>query len=694
MKLLRLAARNYRSWKRLDLDASALGLTCVVGPNGAGKSALIDLPRWVLFGTRQDTLSYETKTGGAQLWIDLDGDEWCIERGRKDGNPYLWATRLALAQGDDPEVLQGNTIAETQALIDDLLGLKEEVFRATAYCRQGEIEWFAKLRPAERKEVLAELLGLGFWDGMTEWSAATQIAAMQKVKQAEELVALGDAAAAVIQAEEQNLEIAEQTQDWLIEQGEVAYRTLAAAEQRMARLGALAEAYERERLAMAQAVRQHDWARAWVERSTQERDAAEQHLARAREVTPQELAELEEREREQQTAYEEWEAAVTELRAAERESVREFDTLARLRDRHRSDLARVRERQDPRCPLCQQELTPEGRQEVLAELEDALATAQEALESVGDKLGATRLTRQRVEETPPPRPDPGTLVAARDRRMDYEVAVARVKEKAEQLEGAREQFEGSQAALEEKARTFDALGKERDDLALQTPTDEMIAAQKREIERLRQAARENAELVGRARERISTWNAQLKRAEEARAELPALRDALGAAEDLTNACGRDGVPALIAEAAVGTITDYANEVMERFGSRLRLGLRTQRESKKGNRREALDLVVEQGAEERPYENFSGGERYRISLALRVGLSRLAAERSGRPIRTLLIDEVTDLDAEGLEALPELLAELRQDFDTILVVTHLDRLRDALPQTLSVTKDDEAGSQLA
>jgi DNA repair exonuclease SbcCD ATPase subunit len=40
VKLLRLQARNFRSFERLDLDLNVDGLIAVVGDNGAGKSTI------------------------------------------------------------------------------------------------------------------------------------------------------------------------------------------------------------------------------------------------------------------------------------------------------------------------------------------------------------------------------------------------------------------------------------------------------------------------------------------------------------------------------------------------------------------------------------------------------------------------------------------------------------------------------
>jgi len=92
------------------------------------------------------------------------------------------------------------------------------------------------------------------------------------------------------------------------------------------------------------------------------------------------------------------------------------------------------------------------------------------------------------------------------------------------------------------------------------------------------------------------------------------------------------------------------------------------------------------AGERPYETFSGGERTRINLALRIALARLLAHRRGAESRLLAIDEPEFLDEQGTAALVDVLRDLQADFDRILLISHVPALRDSFDQVLTVSKD--------
>ena len=89
---------------------------------------------------------------------------------------------------------------------------------------------------------------------------------------------------------------------------------------------------------------------------------------------------------------------------------------------------------------------------------------------------------------------------------------------------------------------------------------------------------------------------------------------------------------------------------------------------------------------RPYEMYSGGEAFRVNFAIRVALSKMLARRAGAHLRTLFIDEgFGTQDEDGRGKLVEAITAIQEDFDLILVITHIDELRDAFPVHVIVEK---------
>jgi exonuclease SbcC len=179
------------------------------------------------------------------------------------------------------------------------------------------------------------------------------------------------------------------------------------------------------------------------------------------------------------------------------------------------------------------------------------------------------------------------------------------------------------------------------------------------------------------------------------AEAHARREEASLLEELREAFGQRGVPNMIIETIVPEVEEVANALLSKMteGNTMMVRLETQRETKAGETRETLEIIISDGLGTRAYDMYSGGEAFRINFALRVALSKLLARRAGVQLRALFIDEgFGSQDALGRERLVAAINSIQDDFDRILVITHLDELRDAFPARIEVTKTPE-GSQL-
>ena len=166
-------------------------------------------------------------------------------------------------------------------------------------------------------------------------------------------------------------------------------------------------------------------------------------------------------------------------------------------------------------------------------------------------------------------------------------------------------------------------------------------------------------------------------------------------KELAKAFGKGGIQALLIETALPEIEAEANGLLGRMtDNRMHVKFETQRETKKGNVIETLDINISDELGTRNYEMFSGGEAFRIDLSIRIALSKLLARRAGAPLPTLIIDEgFGTQDSTGIEKLKEAINSIQDDFDKILVITHIEELRDAFPTRIDIVKTPE-GSTLS
>ena len=191
-------------------------------------------------------------------------------------------------------------------------------------------------------------------------------------------------------------------------------------------------------------------------------------------------------------------------------------------------------------------------------------------------------------------------------------------------------------------------------------------------------------------ERLAAREQEQVELQQALGDLQAARSSYGV---LVDAFGRGGIQALLIEAALPELEAQANDLLARLTDhRMTLSLETQRQSRQGNVSETLEIRIADELGTRSYELFSGGEAFRIDFALRVALAKLLASRAGAPLRTLFLDEgFGTQDPGGRERLVEAIQTIQDEFDLILVVTHIEEMKEAFPVRIDVSKDDSGSS---
>ena len=202
--------------------------------------------------------------------------------------------------------------------------------------------------------------------------------------------------------------------------------------------------------------------------------------------------------------------------------------------------------------------------------------------------------------------------------------------------------------------------------------------------------------LGGARQLLTNLDTQRMRQSELRDEQETLRLKQGQLRSLETAFGKDGVPAMLIEQALPELEAQANEILLKLSDNtMSITFSTQREykdKKRDDKRETLDIIISDGASTRDYETYSGGEAFRINFAIRLALSRVLSMRAGARLQTLVIDEgFGNQDARGRQLLIEAINMIQDDFEKILVITHIEELKDQFPNRVEVYKDAEGSS---
>ena len=301
----------------------------------------------------------------------------------------------------------------------------------------------------------------------------------------------------------------------------------------------------------------------------------------------------------------------------------------------------------------------------IGELGYDAARHDEVRERIMDLIGFTKL-RQQLDVTL------GQIEWDRVQLEQSESAARKLGSEMTELNERRKSLSGDVARLPESQSKKEQSRVSFDDLERRlTGARVQMGIARDAVERCMRMANEAAEL-GRARDELVRERSLY--------------------EELSIAFGRNGIQALIIEDALPQIENDANNLLARLTDN-RMSLKLQlidgrriRGSDALSEEMSIDISDEMGT--RAYETFSGGEAFRINFALRIALSRLLARRSGAPLPILFIDEgFGSQDAAGQERLIEAIQSIRDDFDKIIVITHVEGIREAFDTRIQVQKTD-------
>lgn len=155
---------------------------------------------------------------------------------------------------------------------------------------------------------------------------------------------------------------------------------------------------------------------------------------------------------------------------------------------------------------------------------------------------------------------------------------------------------------------------------------------------------------------------------------------------LVKAFGKDGIQAIIMENITEDLRKYANSVLKQICSDpMTIDFVTQKQTGSGSWKEQFDIRISVGSSELDFDDLSGGEQVRISIALRLALSQLLMRRVGSNVKFLLLDEVDQaLDRHGIDALASAILNLSKNLK-ILVITHNEGMKEKFENIITIQK---------
>ncbi|MCL4366796.1 SMC family ATPase [Patescibacteria group bacterium] len=688
-----------------ELNLTDFNMAAISGQNGAGKSSLLDSITWCLWGTSRvgDSADQLIRLGQTEMSVEvsfeLDKHLYTVKRQRiiKSGGTTtleLWSGTHNLTEG---------TIKATQQKIIDLLHLSFETFVNSAFIRQGHADEFTTKGPTERKRILADILSLGHYDQLEE-------KAKEKVKEIQTSLQLLGYQLLEIEAELSQKE--ERTEKKKIAEEKVV-RLEAAIRESEALLKILRE--ERESLSLIVEQRQK------LEQNYQQNKQELTEIIEQGKRRRVNIAKLEE-ELAQLATVDEKIAQLKDLqiRKEKLDQVRQQKLeLEKQLAQINSQISSKKERQQQlqqrlaeveaklsnsqktgaKCPTCGQEMGHNEKahaQQTLTFDQTNLNKQLKEIDLTTEEKEVSQLEKELAKLSFNATEYLEVLDALKQLEKFQQQKEAKIEKQAT-LESEKKVVLEMRSLFQNKNNQVEKLQQELVKLPNQSAklieANQQLHNQEKQLESLRSEEKDARAVLGQVTELISR-TAQMEKVQAQKNEDKVkLQQDKEAYEELAQAFGKKGIQAMIIENAIPEIEEEANSLLDRLTEgRMKIHLETQRETKTktaGGEKglvETLDIVISDEMGERSYEAYSGGEQFRVNLAIRLALSKLLTHRAGSKLQFLVIDEgFGTQDAQGRSRIVEALDVIKNDFAKILVITHLEELKEEFPVRIEVSK---------
>jgi exonuclease SbcC len=754
VRLIELSLRNYRVFEQVDLEFPARVIG-IFGPNGAGKSALVNSILFGLFGVDR-TAKDQIRTHGVltdcevRLVFEHGGQQYEVRRIIKGKNHQTEAELLI----GDLQLAVG--VREVSAEIGKLLHMDQQVFRASVFAEQKQLDAFSDITKGDRKKMVLRLLGIKpVEDAIT---AARKEARAKKASTEEMAGSLPDltqqeaALADARELQDKTAKLADEAAKDLqratkrFEEAEKTFRASEATRQKAEQFAALhiRAVAEAERLG----ARHEDLEARLEELSANleglprmekeltslagigERLAAARKLAEAAQeltVAESELEALAAPDAE--TALAELKDATDALRAAEKAANRAESKLEQTETQLESAmqlLAKAGELDAAQpCPTCGQELgaayadVVDHRKQEVAALKKGVTEAKRAARQA-DTEGTAAAKRFAAAEQVGKEAQRGL--------HQREVLERKAADRRSMVAELGKPFDGSAPdvpELEIGAQRAEELGRDvaglKAELKHLAQTKKDLTANAKDLEVARigigDLAKQLADLAfdPKANEKVAAER------EDAQAELErARREEREAANALKDV--QKDVAAL--EAAIEQVKELATRIAEaredaRYVDRVslllggfrdhlvtRIGPELSREAEALFREvtnheyedlkideEDLSIQIADAGTYFPTERFSGSEVDLANLALRVAISKHLSRMAGADLGLMVLDEVLgSLDAERKDLFVQAIGGLSAHFHQLFVITHAEQVKDQFQAVIEVQKVGRRRSQ--
>lgn len=150
---------------------------------------------------------------------------------------------------------------------------------------------------------------------------------------------------------------------------------------------------------------------------------------------------------------------------------------------------------------------------------------------------------------------------------------------------------------------------------------------------------------------------------------------------LKDAFGSNGIKATVVDYMLPRLEMSVNEILSQLSDfRIRMDTKKLKADGEGSSEGLWITIINDIGEELSFENYSGGEKLKITVAISEALASL------QKVGFRMFDEVfVGLDEDSTESFAHVLHKLQQKFGQVLCISHLRQIKDMFPRTIIINK---------
>jgi exonuclease SbcC len=689
MQPVSLVLENFFSHRSSEIDfkdfSSALLLGSTDGDysksNGSGKSAIFESILWCLFNkSRASMMDDVIHWGENKCSVTFDfiheSKTYRVKRTRLRSTSTSTVDFFALDEQGKWVSLSGSTSGDTNDKICSTIKLDYKTFVNSAYFRQNDISEFATSEASRKKEILKSIVDISKWDSYEKDSK-------KKLKEAQ-----NDLIVTQTKIDSLNEEIKELSPFHSKMEGlETLIRDKNSEQSSLqAEVEALSERYLKEK----SLIDTDSWDRITAEIVSLKSNGKDLKVKYDRYISILDEKTNSKNKIESEISDVEknislinidpdLESKVEKVKA----EVYEYSSILKSSKEKLKELEKISIREEE-CYTCHQKVSPEDFSRIKSEHDQKIQFLKDKRENAENRV--TYLEKS-MEDLSKQMKDKKKVDAYNANLPILTFKVQSIRSDIEQIQKDKdelyEKLIGIKNKISEDETILSSLKNENFQML-----NSKLKKRKEDLSEISSFILNSSIELGKLREKTSTLTLKKEALSSEQKNLAKKQDRVAVFEKMTKMFGKNGIQTILLDVVISDLEKKSNEILQSISSdSFVICLETQRAGSDGvSVVETLDLNVKKDGSLCNFYSLSGGEQFRIALALRIALSEMASNHGGSSLEFLLLDEINSpLDKSGVETLFVNVIKSLESKYKILVITHDESLKERFDNIIEVQK---------